>query len=253
MTDLHALFKLSRVESARLGAPVHRVDIPVDVEPIDVAALMQLAKKMGQLAIIRCDVLNFVMWRALMSAGVGLFDILEEFRGPTEVAMGPSVLKQDDDIIAADALDSKDFSACLSLCGEAFQGIENHYSLDSRIPRDWIRGSYEDWLAQLTKEGSQDSGAWIRLDNGSVIGFVVWRLAESACLDISLYATRSSFQGRGIATELIRFAAQQALKSGKLATHVRLATQAWNMPSKATALRVGLMPYRTQLTFHLWS
>ena len=252
MTDLNALFKLSPVESVRLGAPVHRVVIPVGVEPVDVEELIRLAREKGQLAIIRCDVLNFITWRALMHAGVGLFDILEEFRGAPEVAIGPSVVKPGNDIIAVNGLDSENFSECLLLCGEAFQGIENHYSLDSRIPRDWIRGSYEDWLAQLTKEGSQDSGAWVRLNNRSVVGFVAWRLSESACLDISLYATRLSFRGRGIATELIRFAAQQALKSGKLATHVRLATQSWNMPSKATALRVGLMPYRTLLTFHLW-
>jgi hypothetical protein len=253
MTDLEDLFKLSPIESARLGSPVHRIQLPVGTEPSDIAALTDAAKKRGKLTIARCDVLNFRTWQALLSANVGLFDILEEFRGPTEALGDGSPIKSSPDIIALKDLDSEIFNECKELCGEVLQGIENHYSLDTRIPKDWIRGGYQDWFQRLAQSDANNSGVWVRLHGRTVAGFLAWRVSESESLEVALYGTRPSFRNRGIATELIRFAAQHSLKSPQPTRDVLLVTQTWNFPSKLTALRAGLLPFRTILTFHLWS
>jgi hypothetical protein len=253
MTDPDKLFTISPAESERLGSPVHRVELPFGIEMPDIIHLIQAARNKGSLTILRCDVRNFATWRALIDAGVGLFDVLEEYRGPSESVITSSNKMPHTSIVATRHLDPATLMKCNELCTEVFHSMVNHYSLDPLIPEDWSLRGYEDWFRRLSRPDSDQSGVWVHLHESEVAGFLAWRITEENCMDVALYGTKSSCRNRGIATELIAFATRHTFPDSISTGTVCLSTQTWNLASKHTALRVGLKPYRTLLTFHLWS
>jgi ribosomal protein S18 acetylase RimI-like enzyme len=203
---------------------------------------------MQELTIVRCNALLTDVWVALARDGHGPYDVIDEFRGE-----GGSVFPSQGYGGLEYTLfhpQSMSLPVLAATCEELFRESKSHYTLDPLLGEAWGREGYKDWLVRLATGGAESSGVAVCLQEQEIVGFVGWQRRD--CLVIELYGVLSKVRGRGIGKDLIAFAMSQEQSRLDSLPYVSLSTPFWNLQSRRAAVSVGLKPYRSALTFHIW-
>jgi ribosomal protein S18 acetylase RimI-like enzyme len=137
-----------------------------------------------------------------------------------------------------------DATAVVEIARTAFRYSRFH--LDPRIPTALANDIKREWAANYFR-GQRGDHMVVAERSGSVVGFLQLLAGKDGVLTIDLIAVAEAHRGRGLAADMIRFAARECGKPVRL----RVGTQAANVASLRLYERLGFAVAATSHVFHL--
>ena len=222
---------ISPIESKRFGISVSRLNIPLQHSITDNEIVKICAESKSDLLILRCP-----SNRARMSQSLGQISSKNAFQADTLVYFSKSLENFSPEIFETKnffirSANLSDMQEIQALSGSTFDGYSNHYQANYFLEPDAIRLGFQEWaVSSLTIDSNLVLVA--EDDSSSICGF-----GNFACVgddaDFLLSGVDERFQGRGIYSEIIRFASNElsirGLKSLFISTQIqnRSAIRAW--------------------------
>lgn len=218
--------------AALLGKPSWRVD----TAQRDAASLARLAGS-ASFAYAKVAAADVQVVRQLVANGFYPVDVAVTFEGAA--AQGSTG--------SARFAQPADREAVTRIAATTFRYSRFHLDpqIDSRIANaikaQWA-GNYFD--------GRRGDGMIVAEADGAVVGFLQLLWQAPAALVIDLIGVSAGHQGRGLARQMIAFAAAQGRGDGRAPTLLRVGTQAANTPSIRLYESLGLRLASAQYVLH---
>lgn len=133
----------------------------------------------------------------------------------------------------------------------AFKGYFGHYHADSRLSQDAADETYASW-ARRSCSGAPVADAVIILQDAhtAIVGFLTVRTDSSQSFSIELNAISPRYQGQGLYPTLVQLAQNWGLETG--CQRLAISTQVDNLHVQRVWCRLGLEPFKSYYTLHLW-
>jgi ribosomal protein S18 acetylase RimI-like enzyme len=238
---------ISPIESKRFGISVTRLNIPLQHSITDNEIVEICAESKSELLILR-----YPSNRTQISQALSQIPSKLAFQADTLVYFSKSLENFDPEffktkdfhIRTAGLIDMQEIQA---LAGSTFDGYSNHYQANYFLKPEAIRLGFQEWaVSSLTSENSLVVVA--EDESSSICGF-----GNFACVgddaDFLLSGVDERFQGRGIYSEMIRFASNELSIRGVKSLFI--STQIQNRSAIRAWIRAGFNLDFSLNTFHV--
>lgn len=228
------MIERSEIESARFKVNVFRATVTNGTE-----AEAAVAFTTPGLLVARVDTAAVALVQRLEHGGFFLADTLVHYEGQT------ATFDEPEPIDGVDIRDVTDAAALEPIARAAFTDFFGHYHMDPKLDPASATEGYVEWcLSALTWKDGYVLGAFAP----ELIGFATVRTGDAA--EIVLNGVAPTHQRRGIYSALVQTIGHRAKGAG--VELVFSSTQIQNLGPQKTWARCGMLPAKSQYTFHRW-
>lgn len=128
-------------------------------------------------------------------------------------------------------------------------GSYSRFKIDDNFTEEEFRRLYKAWVDN-SLNGQIAFRVFVKIESGHIAGFVTLRKKNHKISQISLIAVNPEFQGRNIASDLIKKCEQASLISGY--TNLEVATQEDNRAARKLYEKNGFGIKTMEYIYHLW-
>jgi len=140
-------------------------------------------------------------------------------------------------------------SADAALISLAIQsGAYSRFRLDPKIPPGKFEELYSQWIRNSVNHRIADK-VFVARDNDSIMGMITCK-RHGEVGEIGLVAVNDEARGKGIGTDLVKFADSWFFGAGMKSS--RVVTQGANQPALQLYLKCGYHVTQTEPTLHFW-
>jgi GNAT superfamily N-acetyltransferase len=238
-------FHLSTIDRERFGFVTGKVDL----DSKDTIEAMQVeAQRVGaELLIVRLSTDEIKLAQELEKNGGILTDTLVYYQKNLTMRYDSPLLSDYEACLVGDA----DISALEKLSAESFKDYFGHYHADSRLNRFDCDQVYASWAFNSCSKGDFSDEVILIKNKGDITAFATLKKIDRETIDGVLYAVAPNYRGKGLHLALMKLSHNWCIDHGF--NRFTTSTQINNLKVQKNWCRIGMEPFKSIYTFHIWT
>jgi predicted GNAT family acetyltransferase len=135
------------------------------------------------------------------------------------------------------------------LTEELFDGYKSHYFSNPFLKKELILQGYKEWAQSFINEKDSNKFSWYITLNGIAIAYVIYQIVDNDNCEGILSGVKSKYAGKGIYTDIMRFAKKYFKDKGLKV--MKNSTQIQNYSVQKTWINEGFRLKQAFDTYHI--
>lgn len=132
----------------------------------------------------------------------------------------------------------------------SFKGYLGHYHADSRLDKYDCDQIYVSWAINCCNGGDFADDVIVIKKNNEIVAFATIKIVDSNTIDGVLYAVDPKYQQKGLHLSLMKLTQNWGVRNGY--SRMITSTQIYNLAAQKNWCRVGMNPFKSCYTYHIW-